>query len=164
MRYQNAPAHIRAAVRGSASRWETTDGTPALALLEPASPPSYADDVQLTTDAEDLWLSTDDLGLVVRVRRIGKLADAHGRTAWAWQVWTPAAETYAGHDLTTPEYHRPLEVARALAGFLEAYVEGLEHERRTGRSSDNSQLFEPMPEHTAEAAAELIRARLGWDN
>lgn len=32
--YQQAPAHIRAAIREAAARWETTDGTPLLDLLD----------------------------------------------------------------------------------------------------------------------------------
>lgn len=34
MRYRNAPAHVRAAIREAAERWETTDGTPLIELLD----------------------------------------------------------------------------------------------------------------------------------
>lgn len=34
MLYRNAPAHIRAAIREAAVRWETTDGTPLIELLD----------------------------------------------------------------------------------------------------------------------------------
>ena len=33
MRYRNAPAHVKAAIRDAAARWETTDGTPLTDLL-----------------------------------------------------------------------------------------------------------------------------------
>lgn len=34
--YQQAPAHIRGAIREAATRWETTDGTPLIKLLDEA--------------------------------------------------------------------------------------------------------------------------------
>lgn len=34
MRYRDAPAHIRDAIREAAVRWETTDGTPLVEVLD----------------------------------------------------------------------------------------------------------------------------------
>lgn len=34
MTYAKAPAHIRGAIREAAQRWETTDGTPLIQLLD----------------------------------------------------------------------------------------------------------------------------------
>ncbi len=34
--YRQAPAHIRRAIREAATRWETTDGTPLIELLDEA--------------------------------------------------------------------------------------------------------------------------------
>lgn len=47
--YRQAPAHIRGAIREAAVRWETTDGTPLLELLDEPVPdgpvPFYPDPI-----------------------------------------------------------------------------------------------------------------------
>ncbi len=86
---------------------------------------------------------------------------AGNKRKWGWQIKTDKNQVFSKNDLYIPLGTKEKEVIDSFLGFLSAFVEAVEFEERSGRKSENSDLFPAdLKGWAVEHQDEILLARL----